>query len=214
MIKSNTRRGQTQVENKNKSHSRMSLSGISTTFDNKQGGDPRLQPSGMTPNLKVEALNKDPFRALLRSGFTLIELLVVVLIIGILAAVALPQYNKAVRKARAAEMQVFLTATQKALNAYILENGIVEKKFYHWEGENHTNNQDWTDLVIDVPISSKLKENYSFDVGCWNNELDGAGCWINATGPSDSNFLEASLELENNVWTCRGSDLICDYLGQ
>ena len=93
-------------------------------------------------------------------GFTLIELLVVVLIIGILAAVALPQYQRAVGKARAVEAKTVLESLQKAVYLSYLETG------EHPSMEN---------LSISVPESNSWK--YEIDECCL---AYGFGCSLDA----------------------------------
>ena len=89
------------------------------------------------------------------AGFTLIELLVVVLIIGILAAVAVPQYQLAVDKSKFASNMPLLDATRTAQEAYYLANGQYATEF------------DQLDMQIPKSFAIKLPE--SMGGNCWKN---------------------------------------------
>ena len=62
-------------------------------------------------------------------GFTLIEILIAVLIIGILAAIAVPQYQKGVEKSKALQGLTLLKSVIEAINVYYLANGVYPSSF-------------------------------------------------------------------------------------
>ena len=68
-----------------------------------------------------------------KQAFTLIELLVVVLIIGILAAVALPQYQLAVAKSRFAAIRPLIASIKQAGETYYMANGEYPPTTLDWD---------------------------------------------------------------------------------
>ena len=111
-------------------------------------------------------------------AFTLIELLVVVLIIGILAAVALPQYQKAVWKARVSEVLINTKTFMDATDAYLLEND-----GFPTQGVNFI---DYTSIDLSVPfngISYQSKFFSYYKPGC-NSYM----CQMSVEKPEDYGF--------------------------
>ena len=90
------------------------------------------------------------------AGFTLIELLVVVLIIGILSAIALPQYENAVEKSRAAEAIMTLKALRDQQAFCFLE---------HPDGDGCTQGDEGNNLFSSANIALQSTHSPMCDYG-------------------------------------------------
>jgi len=99
-----------------------------------------------------------------QAGFTLVELMIVVIIVGILAAVAIPMYQGATERAKASEAVAALGTIRGAMRVYYAEHGTYVNANFT-DGDQVTNGS-----VLDVSDTDLLGRYFSTDCYTFNGD--------------------------------------------
>jgi len=97
-----------------------------------------------------------------QKGFTLIELMIVVVVIGVLAAIALPSYQDYVKRARRADAKSAVLAVQLAEEKWRANNSSYTDDMTNL-GYDEANNQPSTDGYYNVTVSSSDGTTYTIN---------------------------------------------------
>jgi len=133
-----------------------------------------------------------------KNGFTLIELLVVVLIIGILAAAAVPQYQKAVWKSRAAQLFTLARSLGTAQEAFSLANGSYPTQFSELDLDFNALSSSGTDPCA-LAVSSDDAKRFGKDFEAVLNNSAG-------------NFMLSSVVFTSGPYKCGGFVFVNDKI--
>ena len=146
-----------------------------------------------------------------KKAFTLLELLVVVIIIGILAAIALPQYQMAVGKAKYAELKENTRIITEALQRYYLINS------------TYNATADKLDITIPSTIYCEFyigesrvkcyKHIFGKEMAFYRNKYTGRPqlCLTYSTDTKDRSNRLCQQETGKKNWDCNNSQGWCQY---
>ena len=120
-------------------------------------------------------------------GFTLLELMVVVIIVGVIAAFAIPNYNKSMQKAHERDMLAQLTAVHAANLLFRSYDG------NYWDTGGTDKNMAQINSALSINIISDSSTTYNY------NSANGSS--YTATADWDAYTLqvtEAAIDTANN----------------
>ena len=134
----------------------------------------------------------------MKKAFTLIEVLVVVLIIGILSAVALPQYQRAVMRARLAQAFVIFDTYRKGIELWLLENGVpTSSTRIYFTGTQQSTSYTYGQLSIDMPTTAGSNINTFVDNILISAECKDTRCAISMRGYDGKWLDDCGFQMNN-----------------